>query len=366
MATGPLGEGGGRPPRVLIIEDNPSEAKALHDLLVWNGFEVAVAATARQGWSRLRSWRPDVVVLDLGLPDADGLTVCRAIKADAGLRDIPVLILTGRAAIGQLVEGLRVGAEDYVTKPYDPREILARLHAQLRLGRRIASLKTYHLRWWSLLRSFIPSPILQTLQKAPHEMIGPARMRPLSVLAVAWSGLRERIQEAARNEGLPAGTLHQAVNRHLNLFYEGVQAEGGMPSPMADGVALAWFNAPIPSEDHALRALRAALVLRERIRRLHLELPPPLRLTPRFVLHRGLALVGLWGGAGYSHYSPIGEPVETARRLAGLAPAGEILLTPSFCEAIRGLLPVRPWTEAPAFLRMPLYLVSGLGTREGA
>lgn len=347
-----------RAPRVLIIEDNPSEAKALHDLLVWNGFEVVVAATARQGWSRLRSWRPDVVVLDLGLPDADGLTVCRAIKSDAQLRDIPVLILTGRSAIGELVEGLRIGAEDYMTKPYDPREVLARLQTQLRLGQRIASLKTYHLRWWNLLRSFIPSSILQVLQKAPHEIMGPARVQPLSVLAVSWSGLRERIWEAARHEGLPSGTLHQALNRHLSLFYESVQAEGGTPSPMMDSAVLAWFNAPISCSDHTVRAVRAALVLRERIRRLHLELPPPLRFTPRFALHRGRALIGLMGGSAYLHYMPIGEVMETARRLATFAPEGEILLTPAFHEATRDLLPARLWTEAPAFIRMPLYVVA--------
>ncbi|MCS6963502.1 response regulator [Thermoflexus sp.] len=358
MPRGHHGKGEGQSPRVLIIEDNPSEAKALHDLLVWNGFEVAIAATARQGWSQLRAWRPDVVVLDLGLPDADGLTVCRAIKADPQLRDIPVLILTGRSAIQQLVEGLRIGAEDYVTKPYDPREILARIQAQLRLGQRIASLKTYHLRWWNLLRSFIPSSILQILQKAPHEIMGPARMQPLSVLAVSWGGLWERIQEAARHEGLPSGTLHQALNRHLNLFYESVQAEGGTPCPVVDGAALAWFNAPISCPDHPVRALRTALVLRERIRRLHLGLPPPLRFAPRFALHRGLALIGLMGGSAYLHYTPIGEVVEMTRRLSTLAPEGEILLTPAFHEAIQGLLPVQLWTEAPAFIRMPLYVVA--------
>lgn len=357
MPGGQPGKGGGRPPRVLIIEDNPHEAKALHDLLVWNGFEAMVAPTARQGWSRLRSWRPDVVILDLGLPDADGLTVCRAIKADAQLRDIPVLILTGRSAIAELVEGLRIGAEDYVTKPYDPREVLARLHTQLRLGQRIASLKTYHLRWWNLLRSFIPASILRVLQKAPHEILGPVRAQPLSILAVSWGGLRERIQEAMRPDGLPSGTLHQVLNRHLSLFYESVQAEGGTPSPMMDSATMGWFNAPIPCPDHSVRALRAALALRERIRRLHRELPPPLRLSPRFALHRGTALIGLIGGSVYLHYTPMGEVVETARRLALLAPEGEILLTPAFHEAIQGLIPVRPWTEAPTFIQMPLYIV---------
>jgi len=357
MTGRPL-EAGKRLPRVLIIEDNSHEAKMLHDLLAWNGFEATVAATARQGWSRLRSWHPDVVVLDLGLPDADGLAVCRAIKADPQLRDIPVLILTGRSAVRELVEGLRIGAEDYVTKPYDPREVLARLQALLRLGQRIATLKTYHLRWWNLLRSFIPSSVRQVLQKAPHELLGPARMQPLSVLAVSWGGLRERIREAARSDGPPSGTLHQALNRHLKLFYESVHSEGGTPSPVVDDVTLAWFNAPIPCADHPVRALRAALALRERIRRLHAELPPPWRFTPRLALHRGTALIGLFGGSAYLHYTPIGEVVETARRLAALAPEGEILLTPAFHDAVRGLLPVRPWNGAPAFLRMPLYIVA--------
>lgn len=362
MASGPV-EAGKRPPRVLIVEDNPNEAKALHDLLVWNGFEVAVASTARQGWSRLRSWRPDGVILDLGLPDADGLMLCRAIKSDPQLRDIPVLILTGRTAVGQLVEGFRSGADDYIPKPYDPREVLARLGTQLRRGQRIASLKTYHLQWWNLLRTFIPSPVLRALQNAPHEVLGPARMRPLSVLAVAWGGLREQLREAQRHGGDALGTLHQALNRHLDLLQESTQAEEGMSSPLIDGVSLAWFNAPIPCSDHAVRALRTALVVRERIRRLHRELPPPWRFTPRIVLHQGVALVGLIGGSGYRHYTPVGEVTETARRLAPLAPDGEILLTAAFREAVRGLLSVQPWTEAPAFLRIPLYRISGPSSR---
>jgi DNA-binding response OmpR family regulator len=347
-----------RPPRVLIVEDNPNEARALHDLLVWNGFEVALAATARQGWSRLRSWGPDAVVLDLGLPDADGLTLCRAIKSDAQLRDLPVLILTGRSAVRELVEGLRAGAEDYVAKPYDPREVLARLQALLRRGQRIASLKTYHLQWWNFLRAFVPSPVLQALQKAPQEVVGPVRMRPLSILTVTWGGLRERLREAAQDGRLPAGTLGQALNRHLEVFHTSIHAEGGSPAPMVDEVTMAWFNIPLPSPDHAVRALRAALVLRERIRRLHSELPPGLRFVPGILLHRGNALVGLMGGASYRHYGALGEAVEAARRLALIAPPGEILLTPAFYEAVQGLLPAQPWTEAPAFLRIPLYRVS--------
>jgi class 3 adenylate cyclase len=64
------------------------------------------------------------------------------------------------------------------------------------------------------------------------------------------------------------------------------------------------------------------------------------------------------GGASYRHYGALGEAVEAARRLALIAPPGEILLTPAFYEAVQGLLPAQPWTEAPAFLRIPLYRVS--------
>lgn len=349
--------GGMRPPRVLIIEDDPSEARALHDLLVWNGFEAQMAATARHGWGRLRTWRPDVVVLDLGLPDADGLAVCRAIKADAQLRDVPVLILTGRVAVTQLVEGLRAGADDYVPKPYDPREVLARLHALLRRGRRIADLKTYHLRWWSFLKTLLPAPFLQALAQRPQELLGPAQVRPLSVVAVGWEGLSARLQEAMRGGSVPAGTLHQALNRHLDTFYESVLAEGGMPGPLMDSVAIAWFNAPLACVEHPVRALRASLAFRERVRRLHQGLPPALRFLPRLALHRGEALVGLMGGGAFRSYLPVGEVTETARRLALLAPAWGIVLSGAFHEAVRGLFPVLPWTEAPRFVRMPLYLI---------
>jgi len=113
-----------RPPRVLIVEDDPREAEALARLLAGHGAVVAVAPTVREA-RRLRDGA-DVVLLDLGLPDGDGLELLPA------LRPRPVLVITGRAGVRPLVRAFERGAADYVLKPYDPRELLARLGRVLR------------------------------------------------------------------------------------------------------------------------------------------------------------------------------------------------------------------------------------------
>jgi DNA-binding response OmpR family regulator len=355
---GSPGGSGVLPSRALIIEDDPNEAQAPRDLLVWNRFEVALAATARQGWSRLRSWDPDAVVLDRDLPDADGLTLCRAIQLDAQPRDLSVLILAGRSAVREPVKGRRARAEDRVAKPYDPREVLTRLQALPRQGQHIASLKTYHLQWWNFLKAFIPSAVLRALQKAPREAAGPARMRPLRILALRRGRLRERLCEAAQDGRLPVGTLGQARKWRLGVFRASIHAEGGSPSPVVGKVTMVRFNIPLSRPDHAARALRAPLVLRERICRLHSKLPLGLRFVRGILLRQGNATAGLMEGSGYRHYRPLGEAVEVARRPAMIAPPGDILLAPVFYEAFQSPLPVQPWTEAPTFLRTTLYRVS--------
>jgi two-component system response regulator MprA len=116
--------------RVLVIEDDDSVRTALRRALVLGGYEVILAETGQQGLLAARSSVPDAIVLDLGLPDIDGVQVCLALR-ESGNRT-PILMLTARAAVEDRVEGLEAGADDYVVKPYDVRELRARLKAIMR------------------------------------------------------------------------------------------------------------------------------------------------------------------------------------------------------------------------------------------
>jgi DNA-binding response OmpR family regulator len=115
--------------RVVVVEDEPTIAAAVADRLRADGYEVHVAADGPAGVALCAQVRPDVVVLDLMLPGYDGYEVCRRLQAD---RPVPVLMLTARDDESDVVVGLRMGADDYVTKPFSPRELSARVAALLR------------------------------------------------------------------------------------------------------------------------------------------------------------------------------------------------------------------------------------------
>jgi len=116
-------------PRILLIEDDIRLAEMVSEYLGEAGFRVAVAAAGRAGLERLTREPYDALVLDLMLPDMDGLEVCRQLRAKS---DIPVLMLTARGEAMDRVVGLEIGADDYLAKPFEPRELLARLRAILR------------------------------------------------------------------------------------------------------------------------------------------------------------------------------------------------------------------------------------------
>ena len=123
--------------RILVVEDEPTIAQAVAARLVADGFEVRVVADGPAAVDRFRADRPDLVVLDLMLPGLDGLEVCRRIQAE---RPVPVLMLTARDDETDLLVGLAVGADDYLTKPFSMRELTARVRTLLRRVEHAAAL----------------------------------------------------------------------------------------------------------------------------------------------------------------------------------------------------------------------------------
>jgi DNA-binding response OmpR family regulator len=118
--------------QVLIIEDDPAVLTLTRDLLLKEHYEVRTAATYQAGRESVKTVPPDLVVLDLNLPDGDGLDLCREIKSVSETKDIPVFILTARGSSEDIVAGLEAGAEDYLPKPFNEREFLARARSILR------------------------------------------------------------------------------------------------------------------------------------------------------------------------------------------------------------------------------------------
>jgi two-component system response regulator VicR len=114
---------------ILVVEDEAELAELIRRFLERRGFQVVLAFNGTEGWQKFQEHQPDLVILDLMLPDIDGLEVCRQIRA---VSTVPILILTARAAVEERVEGLKLGADDYIVKPFSMEELLARIDAHLR------------------------------------------------------------------------------------------------------------------------------------------------------------------------------------------------------------------------------------------
>jgi DNA-binding response OmpR family regulator len=130
-ATLPTIRGMGRSPRVLVVEDDTEIAGVLRRALARDDYEVRLAGDGEAALEQAGVFQPDAVVLDLGLPGLDGMEVCRRLRAEDG-GDVPILMLTARDAVQDRVEGLDSGADDYLVKPFERTELLARLRALLR------------------------------------------------------------------------------------------------------------------------------------------------------------------------------------------------------------------------------------------
>jgi two-component system phosphate regulon response regulator PhoB len=118
--------------RILVVEDEEDILELVRFNLSREGYSVMGAATGEEAWRLASSERPDLIVLDLMLPGIDGLEVAKMIKNDPKTRDIPIIMLTAKGEESDIVAGLELGADDYITKPFSPRILVARVRAVLR------------------------------------------------------------------------------------------------------------------------------------------------------------------------------------------------------------------------------------------
>lgn len=119
---------------ILVIEDDDDISELVKYNLEKEGYRVSCAPSGEAGLGKIAASQPDLVILDLMLPAADGLTVCKDIRANPATKKLPVIMLTAKTEEVDMVTGLEVGADDYVTKPFSPRVLLARVRAVLRRG----------------------------------------------------------------------------------------------------------------------------------------------------------------------------------------------------------------------------------------
>ena len=204
------------PPRILVVDDEPDILELTRLALTQDGFEVDLAATGNEALDQLRRARLDLVVLDLLLPVRPGTEIFRAMRANPEQKNIPVIMLTARSDEVDRVVGLELGADDYVTKPYSPRELCLRVRAILRRGRP-SETPAARLKKHGLLIDFERHQCLYgereiTLTAKEFLLLAALMQRPGRVLT------RERVLEEVWGDGI--AVTHRTVDTHMKRLRE--------------------------------------------------------------------------------------------------------------------------------------------------
>ena len=189
--------------RCLVIDDDPELLQSVCDYLRRFGFEAVAASTAAQMRSLLSQGGVDVVVLDVMLPDGDGLSICAALRQRPETANLPVIMLTAQGDPHSRVLGLELGADDYIAKPFEPRELVARIKAVLRRrsapsgGGGDGSVEFAGWRFDRLKRQLLsPQQVVVPLSSAEYRLLSAFVERPRRVLT------RDQLLDATRGQGV--------------------------------------------------------------------------------------------------------------------------------------------------------------------
>jgi class 3 adenylate cyclase len=315
-------------PRVLVADDAADNLFLVEDLLSVEGYDIITASDGAEALTKARETLPDVILLDVSMPHLDGFEVCQHLKADPATAGIPVLILTAWAEPDQRVRGLQLGAEDYVTKPFDGPELLARIHHRLRSKQAADELRAAQQAIRHTFDLYASRKVVDRLLADPSQVQLGGVEQPVTVLLADLRGY------TTMAEMMPPAQLVDVLNGHLSVAAQAVLDFDGTISHFAGDLVMAIYNAPLPQPNHALRAAQAALALQRGMRHYHARLAPELRMSFGVGIVTGEAVVGNIGGLEQRRYTAIGDTVNLAQRLEEMAGGGCILIAESTQQAL--------------------------------
>jgi adenylate cyclase len=347
------------PPLILVVDDVPDNVDILQMRLESQGYEVSTAGDGVEALAKTRELLPDLVLLDIMMPEMDGIETVKRLKSDASLPFIPVILVTAKADDKDVITGLESGGDDYLTKPVDHAALSARVRAMLRIkllhdtvqaqARRLeeqaaelaALNKTLEERVAAQvgeierigrLKRFLAPQIAETIISSGGEGILESHRREIVVLLCDMRGFTAFAET----------TEPEDVMAVLREYYEALgplvhRYEGTLDKFTGDGL-LVYFNDPVPCPDPALRAVRLAVEMRDAVARL----AGSWALRGHEIgfgvgIAQGYATLGQIGFESRFDYSATGTVINLTARLCAEAKNGQILVTQRVAAALGGL-----------------------------
>jgi class 3 adenylate cyclase len=334
--------------RILVVDDTPLNVKLLADLLRVKGFTVTTAASGPEALDRIAAERPDLVLLDVMMPEMSGYEVCTRIRANQETARLPVVMVTSLDAVHERVKGIEVGADDFLSKPVNQPELLARVRSLLRikelddaltglnreLERRVTEQVTQLDRLGRLKRFFSPALAEAILAGGADDPLKTHR-REIAVVFLDLRGFTAFAETAEPEEVM--GVLREY---HAEMGRLIIEHEGTLERFTGDGM-MVFFNDPVLVPDAAARAVRMAVAMRERVSELIGKWRKQgFELDLGVGIAQGYATIGAIGFEGRLDYGAIGTVTNLAARLCGEAKPGQILASRRVAAQLEGEIEV--------------------------
>jgi class 3 adenylate cyclase len=320
------------PSKILIVDDEPFNLDLLEQELMEHDYNIERAVDGVDALEKTESFRPDLILLDYMMPKMSGLEVVKQLRNNDQHKGIPVILLTAKATQEDKIKGLDAGADDYVTKPFDSFELLARVRAMLRikelhdrleewnrtLGEKVEQ-QVSELKRMDRLRRYLSPQIAETIL-ADDENLFKTHRREITIVFLDLRGFTAFSDSAEPEEVMDfLRDYHAEMGRLVFKF------EGTLERFMGDGVVVI-FNDPIRSENHAEKAAKMALEMRDRVKELRVAwLKRGYDLDLGVGLAAGYATLGTMGFEGRMDYGTVGNLPNLAARLCAEAKGGQIL-----------------------------------------
>lgn len=346
------------PPLILIVDDNPDNREILEARLESKGYATLTAGDGEAALAAAYEHRPDLILLDVMMPGLDGFEVCRRIRADPALPFMPIILVTARTALQDVVAGLDAGADEYLTKPVEHAALVARVRSILRtkalhdtvqaqaaelgawnrtLERRVAE-QVAEIERVSRLRRFLPPQIVELIVSAGgEEKLLESHRREVTVVFCDLRGFTGFAEHAAPEAVMGVlGEYHAALGPLIHRF------EGTLERFLGDGLVVL-FNDPVPCPDPSERAVRMAIAMRDAVQELAAGwLARGFELGFGIGIAFGPATLGRIGFAGRYDYAAIGSVANLGARLCAQARDGEILVSRPVSEAVGTIAELEP------------------------
>jgi adenylate cyclase len=341
------------PARILVVDDTPKNVKLLADLLTVKGYSVRTATSGREALALMDAELPDLVLLDVVMPEMSGYEVCRKIRENSATEMLPIIMVTALDPSEERIKGLEAGADDFLTKPVNQPELLARVRSLLRIkelydtvqaqAAQLADMnknleqrveqQVAQLERLGRLKRFFSTQLAELIVSGDAEDPLKTHRREITVVYLDLRGFTAFAETSEPEEVM--GVLHEY---HAEMGKLIIEYEGTLEHFAGDGMMI-FFNDPAPVSKPAERAIRMALAMRERVRELTVKWRKSgYDLDFGVGIAQGYATMGAIGFEGRWEYGAIGSVPNLAARLCGEAKPGQILVPQRVFGAVENLI----------------------------